>query len=79
MDVARANQAGGSFMLDWNALNPSNTGKGYRRDFFNRPTSQLAQFEMHTTALNADSISTRPIHMFKKKSYWCFEQCGNVH
>jgi len=60
MDVARANQAGGSFMLDWNALNPSNTGKGYRRDFFNRPTSQLAQFEMHTTALNADSISHLP-------------------
>jgi (S)-ureidoglycine aminohydrolase len=53
----RGKQAGGSFMLDWNDLKTNNTSKGYRRDFFNRATSQLAQFEMHTTALNADSVS----------------------
>jgi (S)-ureidoglycine aminohydrolase len=56
----RGKQAGGSFMLDWNDLQTRNTGKGYRRDFFNRATSQLAQFEMHTTALNADSASHAP-------------------
>jgi (S)-ureidoglycine aminohydrolase len=56
----RGKQAGGSFMLNWNDLNTNNTGKGYRRNFFNRPTSQLAQFEMHTTALNADSVSHAP-------------------
>ncbi len=60
MNVERANQAGGSFMLDWNELKTSNTVKGYRRDFFNRATSQLTQFEMHTTALNADSVSHAP-------------------
>ena len=60
MNIERANQAGGSFMLDWNELKTSNTGKGYRRNFFNRATSQLNQFEMHTTALNADSISHAP-------------------
>ena len=60
MNLERAKQAGGSFMLDWNDLKTSNTGKGYRRDFFNRGTSQLAQFEMHTTALNADSVSHAP-------------------
>lgn len=60
MDLERAKQAGGSFMLDWNDLKTKNTGKGYRRDFFNRATSQLAQFEMHTTALNADSVSHAP-------------------
>jgi (S)-ureidoglycine aminohydrolase len=60
MDLERAKQAGGSFMLDWNELKTSNTGKGYRRDFFNRATSQLAQFEMHTTALNVDSVSHAP-------------------
>lgn len=53
----RGKQSGGSFILDWNNLKTTNTGKGYRRDFFNRATSQLAQFEMHTTALNADSSS----------------------
>jgi (S)-ureidoglycine aminohydrolase len=56
----RAKQSGGSFMLDWNDLKTTNTGKGYRRDFFNKATSQLAQFEMHTTALNADSSSHAP-------------------
>ena len=60
MNIERANQAGGSFMLNWNELKTSNTGKGYRRDFFNRATSQLNQFEMHTTALNADSVSHAP-------------------
>ena len=60
MNNERARQAGGSFMLDWNDLKTSNTGKGYRRDFFNRATSQLNQFEMHTTALNADSVSHAP-------------------
>jgi (S)-ureidoglycine aminohydrolase len=60
MDLNRSKKAGGSFMLDWNELKTSNTGKGYRRDFFNRATSQLNQFEMHTTALNADSVSHAP-------------------
>ncbi len=60
MNLERAKQAGGSFMLDWSELKTSNTGKGYRRDFFNRATSQLDQFEMHTTALNADSVSHAP-------------------
>jgi (S)-ureidoglycine aminohydrolase len=60
MDIERAKRAGGSFMLDWNELATTNTDKGYRRDFFNRPTSQLAQFEMHTTALNAGEESHMP-------------------
>jgi (S)-ureidoglycine aminohydrolase len=59
-NIERGKEAGGSFMLDWNELTTKNTGKGYRRDFFNRATSQLKQFEMHTTALNADSVSHAP-------------------
>ena len=59
-NIERGKQAGGSFMLDRNELKTSNTGKGFRRDFFNRSTSQLKQFEMHTTALNADSVSHAP-------------------
>jgi (S)-ureidoglycine aminohydrolase len=39
MNLERSKQAGGSFMIDLNELKTSNTGKGYRRDFFNRPTS----------------------------------------
>lgn len=59
-DHERVKLAGSSFMLNWNELKTTNTSKGYRRDFFNRATSQLAQFEMHTTALNADSVSHAP-------------------
>jgi (S)-ureidoglycine aminohydrolase len=60
MDTARARREGGSFILDWNELTTTNTGKGYRRNFFDRGTSQLRQFEMHTTALNKDSVSHKP-------------------
>lgn len=60
MDLERARRAGGSFMLNRNELATSNTGKGYRRDFFNRPTSQTGQFEMHTTALNSNEESHAP-------------------
>jgi (S)-ureidoglycine aminohydrolase len=59
-DITRAKEAGGSFMIDWNDLKKNNTGKGYRQDFFNRATSQIKQIEMHTTALNADSVSHAP-------------------
>jgi (S)-ureidoglycine aminohydrolase len=52
MDAERAKRNGGSFILNWNDLPMAKTEKGGRREFFNRPTSQLLKFEMHTTALN---------------------------
>ena len=52
MDRESATQNGGSFILNWNDLPMAKTEKGGRREFFNRPTSQLLKFEMHTTALN---------------------------
>ena len=60
MDTMRAKQAGGSLVLNFADLKTANTAKGYRRDFFNRATSQVAQFEMHTTALNVGEISHPP-------------------
>ena len=52
MSRDRAEKNGGSFILNWNDLPMAKTEKGGRREFFNRPTSQLIKFEMHTTALN---------------------------
>lgn len=52
MNTERAKQNGGSFILSWDDLPMAKTEKGGRREFFNRPTSQLLKFEMHTTALN---------------------------
>lgn len=66
MNTDRAKQHGGSFMLDWNDLVFKKTEKGGRRDFFNRPTSQLEKFEMHTTALNPGFDSHAP-HTHKEE------------
>ena len=52
MDLERAKKNGGSFMMNWDDLLIALNQKGHRRNFFNRPTSQLEKFEMHTTALN---------------------------
>jgi len=60
MDLPRAKQNGGSFMINWDTVKVSKTDKGQRREIFNRPTSQLAKFEMHTTALNAGLDSHAP-------------------
>jgi (S)-ureidoglycine aminohydrolase len=66
MNTDRAKQNGGSFMLDWNDMVFNKTEKGGRREFFNRPTSQLEKFEMHTTALNAGLDSHAP-HTHKEE------------
>lgn len=60
MDIDRAKNAGGSFMIDWNDLKMEKTPKGERRNVFERPTSQFARFEMHVTSLNAGEVSHAP-------------------
>ncbi|MEO6733405.1 MAG: cupin domain-containing protein [Ferruginibacter sp.] len=56
----RAKQNGGSFMINWNDVTLTKTEKGGRREFFNKPISQLEKLEMHTTALNAGLESHAP-------------------
>ncbi|HTE26428.1 cupin domain-containing protein [Flavitalea sp.] len=65
-DLDRAKQKGGSFMLDWNEVAFNKTEKGGRKGFFNRSTSQLEKFEMHTTALNPGLESHAP-HIHKEE------------
>lgn len=60
IDTGRAQQNGGSFVLDWNDLVLKKTELGGRRDFFKRPTSQLKKFEMHTTSLHPGLDSHAP-------------------
>lgn len=66
MDLQRAKQYGGSFMIKWDTVKVGKTEKGQRREFFNKPTSQLVKFEMHTTALNAGLDSHAP-HTHKEE------------
>ena len=60
MNLERAKQNGGSFMINWKDVAVEKTDKGYRRAFFNKPTSQLEKLEMHTTALDAGFDSHAP-------------------
>ena len=60
MQLERAKQNGGSFMINRDTVKAAKTEKGHRREFFNKPTSQLVKFEMHTTALNAGLDSHAP-------------------
>jgi len=60
MNLERAKQNGGSFMINWDTVKVAKTEKGQRREFFNKPTSQLVKFEMHTTALNKGLDSHAP-------------------
>lgn len=66
MELERAKQHGGSFIINWNDLAFNKTEKGGRREFFNKPTSQLQKFEMHTTALNA-GLDSHPPHTHKEE------------
>lgn len=60
MNLERGRQNGGSFTINWDDIVQNKTEKGGRRNFFDRPTSQLLKFEMHTTALNAGLDSHAP-------------------
>jgi (S)-ureidoglycine aminohydrolase len=66
MNLERAKQNGGSFMINWDTVTVAKTDKGKRREFFNKPTSQLVKFEMHTTALNA-GFDSHPPHTHKEE------------
>ena len=66
MNLERAKQNGGSFMINWDTVTVKKTDKGQRREFFNKPTSQLIKFEMHTTALNA-GLDSHPQHTHKEE------------
>jgi uncharacterized cupin superfamily protein len=62
----RARQNGGSFMINRDTVTTKKTDKGQRREFFNKPTSQLVKFEMHTTALNA-GLDSHALHNHKEE------------
>lgn len=66
INMERAKQNGGSFMINWNDVVVEKTEKGHRRALFNKPTSQLQKLEMHTTALNA-GLDSHPQHTHKEE------------
>ena len=60
VNLERAKQNGGSFMISHDDVPMTKTDRGSRRSFFNKATSQLEKFELHTTALDAGFDSHAP-------------------
>jgi (S)-ureidoglycine aminohydrolase len=59
-DNSRGAEGGGSFTRDWNEIEKKTTDKGFRREFFDRPTAMSTKFEMHVTTLKAGLSSHAP-------------------
>ncbi len=53
VDAERGQNAGGSFLVDWNDVTMQETETGGRRQHFDRPTAMFERFEMHVSTLNA--------------------------
>lgn len=59
-DLLRGQEHGGSFVVNWEALEDKSHSKGSRRNLFERPTAIFNRFEMHVTTLNAGLTSHDP-------------------
>lgn len=60
-DMDRGQQAGGSFMIDYNDLEFKAHDRGGVRAYFRRSTALFDYFEMHVTTLNA-GLQSHPPH-----------------
>src|ERR1700761_1545471 len=59
-DIKRGNDAGPSFIKDWNSLKVNTSPKGETRAVFDRATSMFGRFDVHATALNPGYASHDP-------------------
>ena len=67
-DLKRGEQAGGSFMIDWNDLEYKKSDIGGRRDYFRRATAMLNNFEMHVSTLN-EGLTNHKAHTHKAEEF----------
>lgn len=59
-DAERGKKAGGSFIVDWNAVTFKPHDKGGVRQLFDRQTTMLNRFDIHVTTLNTGNKSHDP-------------------
>ncbi|MDP4259211.1 MAG: cupin domain-containing protein [Bacteroidota bacterium] len=76
IDRARGRSAGGSFTVNWDTLTVQPTGKGEKRQLFDRQTALFGKFEMHATTLNAGEVSHAP-HVHRQEEIILLRK-GNV-
>jgi (S)-ureidoglycine aminohydrolase len=60
VNIQRGNDAGPSFIKDWNSLKVNKSPKGETRAVFDRATSMFGRFDVHATALNPGYASHDP-------------------
>jgi (S)-ureidoglycine aminohydrolase len=60
INIERGNQAGGSFVGDWDNWSVQPTDKGERREVFDRFTAVFQKMELHVTSLNPGQVSHNP-------------------
>lgn len=68
VNVERGQQAGGSFMVNWNDVAFQKSEIGGRRQNFDRATSMFARFEMHVSTLNA-AITNHQTHTHRAEEF----------
>src|SRR5690606_23739446 len=64
----RGKQAGGSFFVDWNAVEYMPSDIGGRRNIFDRSTAMFATFEMHVSTLNP-ALTNHPAHTHRAEEF----------
>ncbi len=60
VNIKRGNDAGPSFIKNWNLLKVTTSEKSDVRPVFDRPTTMFERFEVHATALNPGYASHDP-------------------
>jgi (S)-ureidoglycine aminohydrolase len=76
MDMNRARQAGGSFMLDYAELTEKPTTVGFRRDVVNRPTAMFRRFESHWSSVK-EGVRNHATHTHRADEFMMMTK-GNV-
>ena len=76
MDLTRAKQAGGSFMVDYGELTQKPTPVGVRRDVLNRPTAMFKRFESHWSSVK-QGVRNHATHTHRADEFMMMT-AGNV-
>ena len=76
MNLERARQAGGSFMLDYTELTEKPTAVGFRRDVVNRPTAMFKRFESHWSSVK-EGVRNHATHTHRADEFMMMTK-GNV-
>lgn len=68
MDIERGQNAGGSFMVDWNDVVMEETATGGRRQNFDRATAMFERFEMHVSTLK-ENLTNHAAHTHQAEEF----------